>query len=284
MEKNNALGRVNNTELRFFKYQGTGNDFILIDDRKLLFKKTNSKYIAYLCDRKFGIGADGLILLRNHLFLDFEMIYFNPNGEISSMCGNGGRCAVVFAHKLNIFKNQTQFQAIDGLHKAQILQKKRVKLKMIDVCNIQYQKGDFISNTGSPHYIRFVRNVTKINIYEEARKIRYSPNFKKEGINVDFVEIIDNRHLKVRTYERGVENETLSCGTGATAAALSATFMGYKSPINIETLGGRLAVDFQKENNTFRNIYLSGSAEEVFEGKIKTFLKNREINYKKNVY
>ncbi len=246
-----------------------GNDFILIDDRLEEFDVKDANSIAKLCDRKFGIGADGLILLRKHHTSDFQMIYFNADGRESSMCGNGGMCIVKFAHYLKIFHHTTTFQAIDGPHQA-YFHEESVVLRMIDVYKVQTYQSDFIINTGSPHYVRFVDNLANVNVCLQGRKIRHSKKFTEQGgINVNFVQIVQKQHLKVRTYERGVENETLSCGTGATAVAIVAAFsQKWNSPIKIETLGGELGVNFQQKKGVFKRIFLAGAAKKVFEGKI----------------
>lgn len=257
--------------ISFFKYQGAGNDFILIDNRKNQVKLTTQQ-IQKLCDRHFGIGADGLILLEHSRIADFKMIYFNADGKQSTMCGNGGRCIVSFAKKLKIIKHHTTFEAIDGIHYAEILKNNIIRLQMQDITNIQILKNAYILNTGSPHYVQFVKNLSSINVYEEGRKIRYSKAFKKEGINVNFVEIKDKNNIIVRTYERGVENETLSCGTGVTASAIATAYQ-YQLPkgnINISTKGGNLQVEFEKyKSKQYKNIFLIGNAELVFKGKIK---------------
>jgi diaminopimelate epimerase len=263
-------------QIKFYKYQGTGNDFIIIDNRKGKFPLNNSAIVAFLCDRKFGIGADGLMLLQNKKGYDFEMVYFNSDGNTSSMCGNGGRCLVAFAYHLGIIKKKTCFLAVDGEHEAEIIANDgnalQVKLKIQDVSKIETIKNDMFLNTGSPHYIKFVKDLSKLNVYEEGKKVRYNATFKKEGTNVNFLEY-KNKCLQVRTYERGVENETLSCGTGVTAAALAYAYLHKNkklNKINIETPGGFLKVHFnQKSKALFNNIWLEGPATFVFEGKIK---------------
>jgi diaminopimelate epimerase len=263
-------------QIKFFKYQGTGNDFIIIDDRKKKFPINNTHLVAFLCDRKYGIGADGLMLLQDKKGYDFEMVYYNSDGNPSSMCGNGGRCLVAFAHHLGVIKKKAKFLAVDGEHEAEIISKDgnalQVKLKMQDVPKIEKIKNDLFLNTGSPHYVKFVKNISTYNVFEEGKKIRNSNTFKKEGTNVNFLEF-KNNCLHVRTYERGVENETLSCGTGVTAAALAYAFVSNKNNLKelpIETPGGILKIHFKKKSNTsFDNIWLEGPATFVFEGKIK---------------
>lgn len=255
-------------KLNFFKYQGTGNDFILVDNRKEHFNHANAKLIKKLCDRRFGIGADGFILLEDHEAYDFQMVYYNSDGRQSSMCGNGGRCIVQFAKDMGVIKKETTFYAIDGEHDAYI-KNGLVYLKMIDVNDIEEKRDHFFMNTGSPHFVRFVEDVKNYNVFEEGKKIRYNERFKKKGTNVNFVEKTGRNKIFVRTYERGVEDETFSCGTGVTAAAISASLAGMKSPVQILTLGGELSVSFNKgAGNTFTEVYLTGPAQKVFKGTV----------------
>lgn len=254
----------------FFKYQGTGNDFVMIDNRGTKFlDRTDEGKIQLMCDRRFGIGADGLILLQNKAGYDFEMVYFNADGRESSMCGNGGRCTVAFAKFLGIIENECQFLAVDGGHQAKISAEDWVELKMSDVKKVETGDGFFVLDTGSPHYVVFVEDLDDINITEGGQAIRYSDRFRKEGINVDFAEQVHGS-LKVATYERGVEAETLSCGTGVTAAAIS-FFLKNKNPpfreVPISTKGGELSVRFLPDGNGgFRDIWLCGPARQVFSG------------------
>jgi diaminopimelate epimerase len=257
-------------ELSFYKYQGTGNDFVIFDNRKgeVVLSQTQ---IKHLCDRKFGIGADGLMLLCNKEGYDFEMIYYNADGSPSTMCGNGGRCLVQFAHSLGIHKSNYHFLAVDGDHEAEIDQmNKTVRLKMQDVNEVEEHVGYSILNTGSPHYVKFDTDVRHKNIIEEAREIRFSNTFKGEGININFVETISSYEIYVRTYERGVEDETLSCGTGVTAAALMSAHndVGFNE-VEVQTNGGKLSVEFNKvSDEVFTDIYLCGPATFVFKGTI----------------
>ena len=211
--------------LHFYKYQGTGNDFVMLDNRTGTFPKEDTTLVNKLCDRRFGIGADGLILLEKSDTVDFTMVYYNADGNESSMCGNGGRCLVAFAKQLKVIKHKATFTAIDGLHHATI-KDGVVSLQMIDVTRIESYKSHTFLNTGSPHHIEFVANVDAIDIQKSGKEIRYGAPYYDEGTNVNFVEVIDSSTLKVRTYERGVEDETLSCGTGVTAAAIAAYFEG----------------------------------------------------------
>ncbi|RLJ64313.1 diaminopimelate epimerase [Lacinutrix venerupis] len=254
----------------FFKYQGTGNDFVFIDNRKELFNKNNTKLIAHLCNRRFGIGADGLILLENDEDADFKMVYFNADGNESTMCGNGGRCIVAFANKLNIFKDKTTFNAIDGLHEATI-DNGFVKLKMKDVDDVEVFKDYVFLNTGSPHHVTLVENIKEYNVKNEGAKIRYGAPYNKVGTNVNFVKQIDSETFSVRTYERGVEDETLSCGTGVTAVALAMHTL-EKTNTEVVTLnveGGTLKVSFEKTEKGYKDIWLQGPATLVFKGEIE---------------
>lgn len=257
--------------IQFYKYQGTGNDFIILDNRKKEYYNLGEEQVKKLCDRKFGIGADGLMLLDDHAGYDFEMKYYNSDGREGSMCGNGGRCLVKFANYMGINKNSYLFIATDGEHEAQINEDGIVSLRMQNVPAIKEYFGDFILNTGSPHYVQLVRDVMTTDVYKKGRDIRYSKNFEQEGINVNFVETVDNEDkIIVRTYERGVEDETLSCGTGVTAAALVCYHNdnGFNR-VEVQTLGGNLAVEYDRlMESGFENIWLSGPAEKVFEGEI----------------
>ena len=252
-------------QLECYKYQGTGNDFVLIDNREKTISLTIEQ-IKWLCDRRFGIGSDGLMLLELEPGIDFKMVYFNSDGNESSMCGNGGRCISAFAKRLDIISSEAKFLAIDGIHEAKI-NNDTVSLKMNDVREVEVGEDFFYLNTGSPHYVKFVNDIENVNVFEEGKKIRYNNRFSAEGTNVNFIEKIDNE-LFVRTYERGVEDETLSCGTGVTAAALIAALKGQSNDKNncvIKTLGGNLNVKFDKVlENTFYNIWLEGPATFVF--------------------
>lgn len=252
--------------MEFYKYQGTGNDFILVDNRDQHFPKEQPT-IERLCDRRFGIGGDGLILLEHDNTSDFRMVYYNSDGNESTMCGNGGRCIVAFAHFLNVFDKKTSFNAIDGLHEAEI-DGNIVKLKMINVSEINKDGSNFVLNTGSPHFVQYVSDLKNLDVYKEGYAVRNSDTYKKEGINVNFVEKTGNSDLFVRTYERGVEDETFSCGTGATAAALSLMSQENTNEVAIQVLGGKLKVYAEKEGDAFKNIWLEGPADQVFKGKI----------------
>ncbi|HMT30112.1 MAG TPA: diaminopimelate epimerase [Bacteroidia bacterium] len=262
--------------LHFIKYHGTGNDFIMVDNREQKIVFQSPEQIEKLCDRRFGIGGDGLILLENSESLDFKMIYYNADGREGSMCGNGGRCTVAFASELGIIKNTCRFEAVDGIHEAVITDKNEgtcmVSLKMNDVFKIEKNGADYILDTGSPHYVSFKENISKMDVFKEGQAIRYNHRFKEHGINVNFIEE-DRGKLNIRTYERGVEEETWSCGTGSVAAALVMELEGKavpNKPIEISTRGGSLFVRFQHQGEGFSDIWLTGPAVNVFNGTIET--------------
>jgi len=273
--------------MKFWKYQGAGNDFIMLDQRvQHWISRADTQLIKQLCDRRFGIGADGLILLQNQAGYDFEMVYFNADGRESTMCGNGGRCIAAFAQHLGIAAGQCRFMAIDGAHEAAMspLPNQKafdaglwVELKMTDVQSVEKQGDAYILNTGSPHYVRFVETLENLDMVAEGRAIRYSEQWKKQGINVNLVCAKgkqENRvSLAIRTYERGVEDETLACGTGVTAAAIASFLHDGGSAAEVEipvhAQGGDLSVRFHANGDgTFSNIWLNGPAERVFEGEI----------------
>jgi len=256
-------------QIEFYKYQGTGNDFVMIDNRKNVFDKANLKAVQQLCDRRFGVGADGLILIENIEDLDFNMIYFNADGT-QSFCGNGSRCAVAFAKHLGVIEKQAMFLSTDGEHEAWINDAGEVSLKMHDVENIEKGEGYYFINTGSPHYVVKVDDVAAINVKEAGAAIRYNERFKAEGTNVNFVKFADGE-LDIRTYERGVEDETLSCGTGVTAAALSLVDVNKLTSgvIYVNAAGGNLKVGFKRDGNVFSDIWLIGPAQYVFKGSIE---------------
>ena len=254
--------------IQFHKYQATGNDFVIIDNRetKLSFSR---EQVAAICHPKFGVGADGLMLIENHPSLNFHLEYFNSDGS-QSLCGNGCRAAVQFASQLGLVNGSAKFTAFDGPHTAEILPDRNIRLKMADVTECRMIGEDYFINTGSPHYIKFVSKINDYAVYEEGKRIRYHEQFSPGGTNVNFVELQGNDTIYVRTYERGVENETLSCGTGITAAALAASLKGYKSPVSIKTLGGALSVEFKSSQaGTFQEIYLIGPAKMVFKGQLE---------------
>lgn len=252
----------------FFKYQGTGNDFIILDNRDLSFPKEDNALIASLCDRHFGIGADGLILLEKDTDTDFKMVYYNADGNEGTMCGNGGRCIVAFAKRLKLFKSKTTFIAVDGVHHAEI-DGNTVSLQMIDVKDIKIMQDAIFADTGSPHHIEIVKDIEHFPVFKKGREIR-NTIYGKEGSNINFVEQIHNDTFRIRTYERGVENETLACGTGVTAAAIAMhkTKKTNSNIINLLTEGGKLQVRFNYIDGTYKNVILSGPAQFVFQGSI----------------
>lgn len=255
-------------DITFYKYQGTGNDFVMIDNRDLKFPKNNTKLVAFLCDRRFGIGADGLILLENDDTVDFKMVYYNSDGNESTMCGNGGRCIVAFAEFLNVFNKETTFNAVDGLHNATI-EGSLVSLQMLDVDEIKTKPNAMFLNTGSPHHVQQVTNLSEFHVKEEGKKLRYGL-YGEIGSNINFVEPVKENVFAVRTYERGVEDETLSCGTGVTAAAIAMHKSGMvkSNHVFINVLGGNLEVKFSVNDALYSDVFLIGDAKQVFKGEI----------------
>ena len=256
-------------KLKFSKYQGAGNDFVMIDDRQQTFP-ISTKLINRLCDRHFGVGADGLILLQNDTESDFKMVYFNSDGNESTMCGNGGRCIIRFANDLDVASENMTFTAIDGLHHG-IVDNNVIRLQMIDVDEVEDHDHYLFMNTGSPHHVEFVNKVEDVDVYNRGKEIRNGSPYFEKGSNVNFVEVTPDNNLKIRTYERGVENETLACGTGITAAAISAYVKNLvdKKSIEIKALGGDLSVNFEENNHKFVNVWLNGPAVKVFDGEIE---------------
>jgi len=259
------------TTYTFYKYQGAGNDFIVIDDRNVLFDSSNVDLVRRLCDRRFGIGADGLMLLRGVNGYDFEMVYFNADGHEGSMCGNGGRCIVAFARDIGVIDTEADFLAVDGPHHARIdNQLGQVSLQMNDVDAIERDGDAYVLDTGSPHYIKPVEGLAAFPVVDEGRSIRHGARYAAAGINVNFVEV-DGPGYYVRTYERGVEDETLACGTGATAVAMAMAVHEDKDgalEIPIRVAGGDLTFRFVKNGNRFTQVFLEGSATFVFKGEI----------------
>ena len=258
-------------KINFAKYQGTGNDFVIVDNRQNIFPKDNIALIKRLCDRRFGIGADGLLLLENDSVTDFRMVYFNSDGNESSMCGNGGRCLVAFAKKLNVVVGkETVFNATDGLHHATFLDSGVISLQMKDVDFIKIENDYVFMDTGSPHHVMMVEDLSDYDVKKEGGVIRYSDLYGQVGSNVNFVKQVSEAHFALRTYERGVEDETLSCGTGATATAIAMHAIGKTSSnqIQLAVEGGKLEVSFVKIGEAYTNVFLQGPADFVFEGEI----------------
>lgn len=258
-------------QLKFYKYQGTGNDFVILDNRDGQYSNLTTDQVNFLCDRRFGIGADGLMLLNKSDTYDFEMKYYNADGKEGSMCGNGGRCLVKFASHSGINSDLYHFIAIDGEHEAKINEQGIVCLKMKDIKGIEKIYGDYVLDTGSPHYVKPVQDVMDYDVVKKGQNIRKSSDYAEKGINVNFVQVKSEDEIIVRTYERGVEDETLSCGTGVTASAL--VFYHNERGFNqvtVHTRGGKLSVEYDRTGeDTFENIWLCGPAERVFEGAIE---------------
>jgi len=257
-------------QIEFYKYQGTGNDFVMIDNRTNTFPKNNTKLIEFLCDRRFGIGGDGLILLENHEKYDFTMVYYNSDGSTSTMCGNGGRCLVAFAKQLGIIDKEAHFEASDGYHFAKF-EDHLIALQMIDVTEVKHFNTHVFVYTGSPHHVQLVSDLKDFDVKNTGKKLRYSDLYDASGCNINFVEQENTDTFSVRTYERGVEDETLSCGTGATgvAIAMHATRKTEANRIHINVLGGKLTISFVLENDVYKNVFLTGPAELVFAGSIE---------------
>lgn len=253
--------------IHFYKYQGAGNDFIMIDDWDRHFDQKNFQLINRICDRRFGIGADGMILLQQHPEYDFEMKYFNADGHEGSMCGNGGRCIVAFAHFLGRVGKVTSFLAVDGPHEARVVDD-RIELKMVEVGEVEKGEDFYFMDTGSPHYVRFVDNLENFDVFRAGREIRYSERFRERGTNVNFVQK-QTAGIRVATYERGVEDETLSCGTGIVASSIAYFKHSGASgnvDLSVQAKGGDLRVKFKAKNDGFHDIWLIGPATQVFEG------------------
>lgn len=256
-------------KIRFTKYHGTGNDFIIINNISNSFPKDNSEVISKLCDRKFGIGADGLILIEKHLKFHFEMIYYNSDGNLGSMCGNGARCSIHFSMLNKLIKNKTNFLAFDGSHNGSVIDN-LVNVSMSDVLSFQKLDDFILVDTGSPHLVKCVDDVNSIDIIKISREIQKDRRFK-HGVNVNLISEGKDDVYNIRTYERGVEDETLSCGTGAVAAAISLNILSLNNSncIKLKTRGGILTVNLKRSKNIFKNIYLSGSVNRVFDGSIE---------------
>jgi diaminopimelate epimerase len=257
--------------IEFYKYHGAGNDFIILDNRLNKYNALSNEQIYQLCDRHIGIGADGLMVLQSSDKYNFEMVYYNSDGNIGTMCGNGGRCIVAFAKEITLVDSKVVFQASDGIHYA-IIKNDNVCLDMknVNLSDIEKYKDGYIIDTGSPHFVKFIKRVTSLDVFTEGRQIRKDPHFGIKGINVDFVEIINEAEIIARTYERGVENETLSCGTGAVASSIIFNLINNgNNSIAVKTLGGVLNVSFDYDNHKYSNIKLDGPAKYVYKGIIE---------------
>jgi diaminopimelate epimerase len=257
--------------IEFYKYHGTGNDFVILDNRDKQLPELSTKQVKHICDRHFGIGADGLMILGKKDGYDFEMTYYNSDGNQSTMCGNGARCLVKFAYHRGIVRSAYHFIAIDGEHQAEIASNGIVSIQMQDVDKVDYHSSYVLINTGSPHFVKFASDVADIDVVSTGHDIRYSKEFAPGGVNVNFVETTNEDSIFVRTYERGVEDETLSCGTGVTAAALlSAHNENGFNTVKVRTPGGHLSVEYNKiDDQHFGNIWLRGPAEFVFKGELE---------------
>lgn len=256
--------------INFYKYQGAGNDFVIIDNRSKIISAKKEELAVQLCDRKFGIGSDGLIFIENAEKADFLVDFLNPDGS-RSFCGNGSRCGVQFAADQGIFNgSKTSFMGIDGIHLAEV-KTGAINVEMKNVDHVEQLDSDFFAETGSPHYVSYFESIETLDMINFGHEIRYSETYKEKGTNVNAVEIIGENHIRVRTYERGVENETLACGTGVTACALSYAVLNNltKEHVDIDAEGGKLRVSFEKGNNSsFSNIWLEGPATLVFKGDV----------------
>lgn len=257
-----------NHHINFSKFHGAGNDFIMINAIKNEIV-LSEELIFKMCDRRTGIGADGLIILMHSDNHDFRMKYYNCDGKESTFCGNGGRCIAAFAHQQGIIKNEATYEAVDGIHKAKVTETSSneylVELTMRDIMSYKLDDDSLLIDTGSPHYVKKVMNLDSMDVNAEGAKIRYDKNISSDGVNVDFL-LNDNGNIRIRTYERGVENETLACGTGVTASAMAASLWYGGNDIDIYTQIAKLNVRFDKENNTFKNVVLTGPAAHVFDG------------------
>lgn len=257
-----------NHHINFSKFHGAGNDFIMINAIKNEIV-LSEELIFKMCDRRTGIGADGLIILMHSDNHDFRMRYYNCDGKESTFCGNGGRCIAAFAHQQGIIKNEATYEAVDGIHKAKVTEissnEYLVELTMRDILSYKLDDNSLLIDTGSPHYVKKVVNLNTMDVNAEGAKIRYDKNISTDGVNVDFL-LNDNGNIRIRTYERGVENETLACGTGVTASAMAASLWYGGNDIDIYTQIAKLNVRFDKDDNTFKNVVLTGPAAHVFDG------------------
>lgn len=258
--------------IEFYKYHGAGNDFVIIDHTKTKITVNKKALAKKLCDRHFGVGSDGLIFIELADDCDFVMDFYNPDGS-QSFCGNGSRCAVAFAKKLNVFSsNKAKFRAIDGFHTSEI-NEQHIKVSMHDVNEVEIMAPNIFMDTGSPHFVTYVNDLNQIDVIEKGKEIRYSEQFMPDGTNVNFIEIINSKQIAIRTYERGVENETLACGTGATACALAfALKQGLETgEVLVKAVGGDLKVFFKQTKAGYSNVFLEGPAEMVYKGEISEY-------------
>ena len=256
-------------KISFDKYHGCGNDFIIVDNLSNTFPKDSENEIKKFCNRRFGIGADGLILVNHNDKFPIEMIYYNSDGKISTMCGNGGRCFMHYCYNNDIIKNKSEFLACDGVHYG-VVNDDYVKVSMSDVNGYKKYNDYLFLNTGSPHLVKCVNDVSSFDLINISRNIQKINQFDK-GVNVNLVSRKNDDLYQIRTYERGVEEETLSCGTGAVASALALNILSLvnSKTVNLDTKGGLLTVDFHKSNSKYTDIHLSGKVKKVFTGIIE---------------
>ena len=264
-------------KLNFWKYEGAGNDFVLLDLRDTNFEPTE-EFIHAICSPRTGIGADGAMVLTRSSKADFGMRYFNADGPEATMCGNGGRCIAWFADLLGIGGDEKRFEAVDGMHTATILSRSgntaRIRLQMVDVESVVVDsEGDVLLDTGSPHLVRRVESLD-MDVVGIGAELRYGPKTAAtKGANINFVEVLGEGELALRTYERGVENETLACGTGATATAIAVchTLQPDVRHFGLKALGGHLEVEFEVDSEgRYHNIFLTGPARLVFAGELES--------------
>jgi diaminopimelate epimerase len=258
-------------QVEFWKYHGTGNDFIMVDERGRQYG-LSPEQIQSLCNRRTGVGADGMILLRESSEADFRMVYFNADGYEGSMCGNGGRCTTFFFDYLSGPVDSCKFITSDGIHEARIERLSDEDLALVtislnDVSSVRKVLNGYFLDTGSPHYVEPVQKIELLDVVRKGRKLRHSRKFAPDGANINYLEVQHGR-IYLRTYERGVEDETLSCGTGVTAAAIVYHELNgfHSDPVKIHTRGGNLEVQMDQSGNTYTNIWLKGPAKKVFKG------------------
>ena len=257
--------------IHFYKWQGAGNDFILLDGRNGLDIETNPNIINRLCNRHFGIGADGLMVMSLIHGFDFRMTYYNSDGYEADMCGNGARCIVGLAAQLGVFQKEATFLARDGRHTGVLLPGGACKVSIRNVAQSETVGQGYFLNTGVPHLVVFIDRIDSVDVERDGSKLRFDSQFGPDGTNVNFVQLASS-HLMIRTFERGVEAETLACGTGVVASAIAASLKDpqYASPVTCKARGGTLSVSFQPEaNQSFSNVWLEGPAREVFQGDIE---------------
>ncbi len=264
--------------LQFTKASGAGNDFVIVDNMTGSLHADYSRLAVALCSRHFGIGADGLLVIEPSPRADFSMLYYNADGSYGAMCGNGGRCAARFAFLHNLAGTHLTFEALDHIYRAETVAN-GVKLHMkeprdlqtnitLHLANSAYEATAI--NTGTPHAVIFVEDLKNLDVENLGRAIRFSKEFAPEGTNPNFVQRLDGNEIKLRTYERGVEAETLACGTGSVAAAIvSHIRFGIQSPVTVNVQSGEeLRVHFKTSGDNFTDVILEGSAHILFEGKV----------------